>query len=139
MPSHKKYNLAIDCTAYSSLYQGGVGEYTKNIVKALVQTNEEKKQIIILSAPESYEELKVLKSEYVTVIRIIPRWFFVTRLVMSCSYYIFKSTSLLRLGQKIRWHEARRLINSRCDFVYTPTTYSNFPVDVNTIVSLHDI
>jgi glycosyltransferase involved in cell wall biosynthesis len=139
MRDHKDYYLAIDCTGYSSFYQGGVGEYTKNIVEALVQTNEEKKQIIILCAPESYEELKVLNDERVTVIQIIPRWFLVTRILMSCSYYIFGSTKLLRLGQRVRWKEARKLVNSRCKFVYTPTTYSNFPIDVESLVSLHDI
>jgi glycosyltransferase involved in cell wall biosynthesis len=139
MQKDKSYYLGIDCTGYSSRYQGGVGEYSRNIVDALCQTNEERRRIAIICSDECYEELKILTSDLVTVIRVIPRWYIFTKLIIGLSYYVARSSRLLRIGQKIRWKDAVKVINSTCQIVYTPTTYSNFPVEINSLVSLHDI
>jgi glycosyltransferase involved in cell wall biosynthesis len=133
--------IGVDCLAVDPAYRGGVNTYIFGLLDGFSELNTENKYIIFCTSKNKKPFKKYLKFNNFDLI-VIDNYRTLTKKLFLGIAYAFNSLWLWRksLNFFVSIKKIDKLIESKCDALYTATTTLNFyNLRVPTILSMHDI
>jgi glycosyltransferase involved in cell wall biosynthesis len=130
-------SIAIDMTAMSPEYLGGVSRYSLSLISAILNQNQ--RNITIICTSKNYDFFQSKLPPQTKLMPLDLRENLLIRALEFFAFRIYPSTTILQLAQNLRYSEFITRYAQDYQLIYTPTTYSNFTSSIpNSLVSLHD-
>lgn len=138
MSELKEINVAVDLTAVSSNYFGGVTRYSTNLVTSLILNNK-KERIVVFCTEKNFDFLTAELPVHSDIRVVELKEYFLVRVLEFFAFWILPSPTILKIAQFIKYRELIHECSEKFQLIYTPTTYTNFHVKgIVNLVSLHD-
>lgn len=131
--------IAIDLSAYSSSYKGGVSSFSFGLIRSLILTKPKNLSLKLIVKENEVKNLLQGLNTDIEIVFFKESYVMLTKSLYKLVYNGILPRIFFSLALKIEYMHVAKFFRN-VDFLYVPTTYVNYcPRKVKAIISLHDI